>query len=149
MSRITARRRTGLAALRDRLHDADPTASPSQSRCDCTVGVARLEGEPVGAPVLLRRRNLGKALTPVEPVRGLRSHAAQALDIDVLREVSADGSSVLNLGESDFDGGLSTYKESLGAHPVDHVDLVRERIPVSGAEEALKKAVKRVVGFRE
>lgn len=116
---------------------------------DCLLTLATHQGRPVGTSLALRGRNPEALLAPVDPDVGLKLGASQVIYTDVVEDLCADGSGVFNLGESGFDGGLAQYKERYGAVPVDHVDLHRERVPLSAVERVTKDAVKRVIGFED
>lgn len=116
---------------------------------DCLVTIASHEGRPIGASLALRGRNPEALLAPIDPVRGLKLGASQVIYTDVMRDLCADRSRMFNLGESGFDGGLSHYKERYGAVAADHVDLYSERLPLTAAEQIVKNAVKRVIGFED
>jgi hypothetical protein len=59
------------------------------------------------------------------------------------------GCTAYHLGESGASASLAHYKEKFGAKPVDYAELRLERLPYTRADQTVRKAVKRVLRFRD
>ena len=53
------------------------------------------------------------------------------------------------MGESGAAEGLARFKERFGAVAVPYGEYRLERLPITGADRALRRVVKRIVGFRD
>jgi hypothetical protein len=59
------------------------------------------------------------------------------------------GCTSYHLSESGVSASLAQYQEKFGAEPVDYAELRLKRVPYTGADQAVRSAVKCALGFRD
>ncbi|WP_301846293.1 GNAT family N-acetyltransferase [Rhodococcus pyridinivorans] len=114
----------------------------------CRISVAWVEGRPAAAILVLQdganahytRGAMDKDLA--SPVR-----ANFLLHRTAIEEACRAGCRSYHMGESGTSQSLSRFKERFGAVPVDYAEYWIERVPVHRADRALRRQVKRVIGF--
>ncbi len=111
--------------------------------------VAYVEGRPAAGQIVLfgntahdTRGAMDKDLA--NPVR-----ANQLLQWRAIVDATEAGCTTLHLGESGTSTTLARYKEHYGARSVPYHDYRVERLPVTAADRAARRVVKRAIGFRE
>ena len=80
-------------------------------------------------------------------VRG--TNANDAVHWRALELAYADGAHRYNMGESGSADGLAHFKERFGAVAVPYGEYRLERLPLTSADRAARRLVKRVVGFKD
>lgn len=140
-----------LARLRHRRRDplAKLQAIARHLGTGCRLYVARVDGSPVAANMVLFGRNAHATRGAIDPGVGRDSRAGHLLDWVAINDAMAAGCRSYHLGESGQSQRLATYKESFGARPYDYAEVRLERLPLTSADRAVRTAVKRLVGFRD
>lgn len=117
---------------------------------DCEIWVARAQGAPIAAIVVLRsgssakywRGAMDKELaTPVRANECLHSRAVE--------EACRDGYRCYEMGRSRPGSSLAAFKEKLGATLQPSYTLRAERLPLDAARRHTRDAVKSLIGFRD
>jgi hypothetical protein len=111
--------------------------------------VASIDGRPAAVNVMASGPTAHIMRSAIDRRLVGSSGIMQYLDWLAIERAKADGSHTVNLGESGTSSSLARYKEGLGARPADYTELRLERYPVTAADTAIRRAVKRVVGFRD
>jgi CelD/BcsL family acetyltransferase involved in cellulose biosynthesis len=117
----------------------------------CSTWVARSDGQPVAALIVLRSGRYAKAWHGAmdkdlsAPLGGV----SQLLDWLAIQSAVADGYSRYDLGYATPGTSLGGYKERLGADLALNHLIWTERIPVRAADQAVRGAVKKAIGFRD
>jgi hypothetical protein len=116
----------------------------------CEIWVARANGAPIAAIVVLRagsnakywRGAMDKELaTPVRANEYLHSLA--------IEEACRGGCRVYEMGQSRPGSSLAAFKEKLGATLQSGYTLRAERLPLDAARRRTRDAVKTLIGFRD
>jgi hypothetical protein len=117
---------------------------------DCGIWVARSEGVPVAAIIVIQsgthakywRGAMDKELaTPVRANEFLHSLA--------IEQACRDGHRCYEMGQSRPGSPLAAFKEKLGATTQSGHTLRAERIPLQAFTRASRNAAKKVIGFRD
>ena len=117
---------------------------------DCGIWVARSEGVPVAAIIVIQsgthakywRGAMDKELaTPVRANEFLHSLA--------IEQACRDGHRCYEMGQSRPGSPLAAFKEKLGATMQSGHKLRAERIPLQAFTRASRNAAKKVIGFRD
>ena len=66
-----------------------------------------------------------------------------------IEQACEDGCRYYYMGDSGRSASLGKFKERFGARPYDYAEYRLERLPLTAAEEGLKRAVKRVIRFKD
>lgn len=116
----------------------------------CRFWIARVDGEPVAGMATLQ---LGEHVVywrgAMDKERATPVRANELLHRSAIERAVVDGARLYHLGDSAPGSGLARFKESLGAVPVAYETLGHERLPLTAADAALRRAVKRVLRFRD
>lgn len=112
------------------------------------IWLARVDGLPIATLLVLRGSNAYYLRGAMDEDK--RHHRANdLLHVSVLADACAAGCRSYYLGDSGWSDNLARYKERLGARPYHYAEYRSERLPVTRAEQAVKGAVKRVIGFKD
>jgi hypothetical protein len=117
---------------------------------DCRIWVARVAERPVAAIITLQqgehvvywRGAMDKELAT--PVR-----ANDLLHRLAIERAVTDGARLYHLGDSAPGSGLARFKESFGAQPMSYTAVRMERLPLTSADAAVRRIVKRALRFRD
>jgi Acetyltransferase (GNAT) domain len=118
---------------------------------DCSIWIARHDGEAVAALIVLSAGRYAKAWlaamdkTLAAPLGGVN----QLLDWLAVQDAVHHGYLRYDLGYATPGTSLGGYKERLGADLVFHTELRSERLPLQTAQRLPREVVKRVIGFRD
>jgi len=118
---------------------------------DCTTWLARHEGRPVAARIVLRAGGYAKgwqAAMDKELIASLGG-VSQLLDWRTIEDACQDGYRYFDLGFARPGSSIGAYKERLGAHVVNHHTLRAERLPVQAASRLPRELVKKAIGFQD
>lgn len=140
LARFRHRRRDPLEKLQAIAHHLGPS---------CRVYVARLDGRPVAAHLLLVGRTAHRTRAAVDPELGRESRAGFLLEWAGIRDAIDAGCGAYHLGESGDNDGLAMYKEGFGAQAYEYPEVRLERLPLTRTDRLARGAVKRLIGFRD
>lgn len=116
----------------------------------CAVWVARWDGQPAAALVVLRhgehtkywRSAMNKELA--NPTR-----ANQLLHRYAIDDACSAGARLYHMGDSRPDSGLARFKAAFGATPYSSPSYRTERLPLTELDARLRAAAKRCLRFRD
>ncbi len=111
--------------------------------------VARLEGRPAAALVVLMGGNAHYTRGAMDAEVGGRSNANDLLHWTAIRDACEAGCPAYHMGETAPGSSLARYKEKLGARLVPYAEYVVERHPITRLDDGIRGAVKRMIGFRD
>lgn len=112
--------------------------------------LATVDGQPVaGNIVLWGPTNAHATRGAFDYELGAKTNANYATDWAAIRDASDAGFVSYQMGESGQNTGLADYKERFGAKPIDYCEYRFERLPLLSIDAAARKAVKRVIGFKD
>ena len=140
------RRRLASTTNPDRLATVAAAFGP-----DCTTWLARHEGRPVAARIVLRSGAYAKgwqAAMDKELIARLGG-VSQLIDWLTIEDACQDGYRYFDLGFARPGSSIGAYKDRLGAEVVYHHTLRAERLPVQAAARLPRNLVKRAIGFRD
>lgn len=114
----------------------------------CRVWVARVEGRPAAAMMVLTGNNAYDFRAAMD--EELTSYRANDLLLrHSLEQACADGCRYYYMGDSGHSASLASFKERFGARPFRYAEYRFERAPLHAVEQAAKRTVKHLVKFRE
>ena len=115
----------------------------------CRISVARLDGRPVGAMVLLRGPNGHETRSAFDRDLIAGSDPTYLLTWLGIQEAISVGADWYHLGESGFSARLSDFKERFAAFAYDYADYRVEHFPVTRADLLARNVVKRLIRFKD
>ncbi len=118
---------------------------------DCTTWVARHQGQPVAARIVLRSGAYAKGwqtAMDTELTAGLGG-VSQLLDWRTIEDACADGYRYFELGFARPGSSIGDYKKRLGADLRYNSTLRAERVPLRAAMNLPAELAKRAIGFRD
>ena len=142
-----------LALARWRAERRDPldkfTAWAAALDGACRVLVARRDGQPIAAMVVLQGHTAHMTRSAMD--RDLVGHDRpnELLMWHAIQDAAAAGCGWFHLGESGRSTSLARYKEKYGAHAVDYAEHRIEHLPSTRADAAVRAGVKRLIRFQE
>ena len=113
------------------------------------IWVARMDGVPVAASIVLRGANANYTRGALDKERIGNSGANSLLQWEWIKDACEAGCRTLHFGESGASDGLARFKEKFGARPVDYSEYRFERLPLSRADSLARGAVKRIIRFKD
>ena len=138
-------------AMRRHRHDDPLEKFEAIARClreRCQVWVARVGAKPIASMIVLQGNNAYDFRAAMD--EDATSYRANDLLLRfAVCEACRAGCRSYYMGDSGHSATLGQFKERFGARPYDYAEYVLERLPISAAEEGLKRAVKRAVRFRD
>lgn len=123
--------------------DALAAAMPEQFR----VRVARIDGHPVAASVVVLGRNAHATRSAMDRERLGSLGVMPYLDWLAIQEAYATGCEWFHLGETGGSTALASYKEALGAVAFDYPEIRFEPVPLTPADRAARRLVRRSLGM--
>jgi hypothetical protein len=114
---------------------------------DFRVRVARIDGHPVAASVVALGRNAHATRSAMDRERLGSLGLMPYLDWLAIKEALAAGCEWFHLGETGGSTALAAYKEALGAVGHDYPEIRFERAPLTSADMAARRAVRRALGM--
>lgn len=135
-----------------RLHHRDPLAKfQALGRFlgdRCRVWVASVDGRPAAASVVLQGANAYDSRAAMD--EDLTSYRANDLLLQhTIKDACEAGCRYYYMGESGDSASLAQFKERFGAKGYPYFEYRMERLPLSRAEQEIKQAVKRAIGFKD
>jgi hypothetical protein len=137
-----------LAARRDRPGQVAAAAAALGERC--AVWSVLRDGEPVAVNVVLTSDNHTLGWMCAMDTTGIAREtlATYLLHSLAIRDACEHGVRWFHMGESDAGSGPEHFKRYFGAVPVDYASLRFERLPLSRAEQAARRAYGAVSALR-
>ena len=114
---------------------------------DFRVRVARIDGHPVAANVVVLGRNAHATRSAMDRERLGSLGVMPYLDWLAIQEACATGCEWFHLGETGGSTALAAYKEALGAVAYDYPELRFETVPLTPADKAARRLVRRTLGM--
>jgi hypothetical protein len=141
-----------LALARWRAERRDPLAKfeawARELQGGCRTLVARRDGVPIAAMVVLQGRNAHMTRSAMDKALVGNDRPNELLMWHAIRDAVEAGCGSFHLGESGSSANLSRYKEKYGAVGVDYAEHRLEHVPATRIDATARGAVKRLVGFR-
>lgn len=140
LARARAARRdplTKLQAMGERLGD------------EFRVILAYLDGAPVAGAIVLYGRTGHGTRAAMDRQRMGKSRAGEFVYWTAIELACALGCQTFHMGESGWSPALAQAKEKFGATPHDYPELRIERLPWTEADTAVRRGVKRLIGFTD
>lgn len=116
---------------------------------NCRVGVAYVGGRPAAATVLLRGGNVNDSRGAMDIDLVGSTGANDLLQKLAIDDAAREGCRYYHLGESGLSSSLAKFKEKFGAVAYDYAEYRLEKLPLKRLDLAARKAVKRLIGFRD
>jgi hypothetical protein len=116
----------------------------------CHVWVAWRSGEPIAALVVLthgQHTMMWRAAMDKDAAKG--TGATELLQRLAIEEACATGHRFYHLGDSGPTSDLARHKRGYGASDVHYRGYRFERLPVTAADEFVRRQVKQLIGFRD
>jgi CelD/BcsL family acetyltransferase involved in cellulose biosynthesis len=136
-----------LARRRDRIGHVALVASALPGTC--TLWVARLDGRPVAANVVLTHGEHALGwLSAMDADLARRTQGTYLLHWRVLVDACERGARFFNLGESDPGSEVARHKARLGAIPLDYAAYTRDPLRLTAAGDALRRAGVSLLAWR-
>jgi hypothetical protein len=111
------------------------------------VRVARIDGHPVAANVVVLGRNAHATRSAMDRDRLGGLGVMPYLDWLAIQEAHAAGCDWFHLGETGGSTALAAYKEALGAVAYDYPEIRFEAVPLTPADKAARRVVRRSLGM--
>lgn len=152
-ARWAAHQNEPLALARLRLAGRDPFRK-FQLMADslgeaCQVSVARYHGRPAAAIVVLQGRNAHYTRGAMDEAIAGPTQANRLLHKTAIEDACRRGCLSYHMGESGASDGLSQFKSRFGAVAHSYAEYWIETLPLSRADQWIRRATKRAIGFRE
>jgi hypothetical protein len=111
--------------------------------------VAYIDGRPAASVIVLlgKTSRYTRGAMDIELVGN--TNANYGLQWHAIRAAYEHGSTRYHMGESGESAGIATFKERMGAQPIDHCEYRFERLPVTRTTDLVRNGVKRVIGFSD
>jgi hypothetical protein len=113
------------------------------------VWVAWKDGAPAAAMVVLIGANASDIRGAMNKELTTATNANDLLQWHAIQDACRAGCRRYHLGESGASLSLAHFKEKFGAKPVPYAEHLIERLPLAPADATVRRAVKRVIGFKE
>jgi len=114
----------------------------------CQVWLARVEGRPAAAFMVLRGVNAyGFRAAMDDKLKSF--HANDLLVRHLVEDACESGCRYYYMGDTGWSARAAIFKERFGARPILYSEYRLERLPFTKAERALKRLVKRAIRFRD
>jgi hypothetical protein len=115
----------------------------------CAVSVARYHGQPAAAIVVLRGRNAHYTRGAMDEAVAGTTQANRLLHKKAIEDACRRGCLSYHMGESGGSEGLSQFKSRFGAVAHSYAEYWIETLPLTRAEQWIRRGTKCVIGFRE
>lgn len=112
------------------------------------VSIASVDGRPIAGLVVLQGRNAYYFRGAMDETQ--RDHRPNdLLHSRAIEDACRAGCGAYYMGDSGWSPSAAAFKERFGARPVHYREFRFERLPVSRTEQAVKRVVKKAIGFRD
>lgn len=113
------------------------------------VTVAYLDGKPAAGSITLFAATAHDTRSAMDKERVAKTGAGELVQWTTIQKACERGCASYHLGESGESLVLARFKEKFGALPHDYAELRLDRLPWTRVDAALRRAAKRVLGFRD
>lgn len=136
-----------------RLHRMDPMEKLQKMATmladRCAIWIAYSGDAPAAGIVVIQDTNANYLRGAMDRDLAGPTHANEYLHLLAIRAACEAGCHYYQMGESGVDGtALSHFKQRFGAVSYDYADYVIERLPLRKTDLALRRTVKRLIGYR-
>jgi CelD/BcsL family acetyltransferase involved in cellulose biosynthesis len=138
-----------LAQWRGRRRDPRRKFALVAARLDCRIWLALRSGEPAAAIIVLahgEHSTYWRGAMDVDLVRG--TGANELLHRLAIEDACDNGRRLYHMGESAPGSSLARFKRGFGAAELPHGTYTFERLPLTAADAAMRRTVKRVLRMR-
>lgn len=111
--------------------------------------VAYLDGVIVASSILLLGRSAHSTRGAIDVEKAGPVRASELLQLHEIRHAQQYGARYLHLGESGTSVSLAHFKEKFGAVGYSYDEVRLERMPFTAVDLALRRSVKRMIGFKD
>jgi hypothetical protein len=111
--------------------------------------IAHVGDDPVAAIMVTFGRTANYIRGAMDRDRAAPVRANDLMHWTAIQAACNAGCGYYHMGDSGASTSLARFKERLGAVPVDYADLRLERYPITPVDRALRRAVKKAIGFRD
>jgi CelD/BcsL family acetyltransferase involved in cellulose biosynthesis len=115
----------------------------------CRIWVAWVNGQPAAASMVLQYGNVNDSRGAMDKELAAPTCANDLLQKLTIEEACRAGCRYYHLGESGMSASLAHYKERFGAVAYPYAEYRLERLPISRMDQALRRLVKRLIGFKD
>jgi Acetyltransferase (GNAT) domain len=115
----------------------------------CRVSVARFEGAPVAAILVLQGRNAHYTRGAMDEELASHTQANKLLHSVAIEAACRAGCRSYHMGESGASPGLAQFKSRFGAVAHPYQEYFIERAPLTRLDRLARTSAKRVLGFRD
>lgn len=115
----------------------------------CRFWVARLQGEPIAAILVLQDRCAHYTRGAMDEELAGDSYANYLLHSRAIEAACESGCDYYHMGETGESASLSQFKSRFGAVPTSYAEYRFERLPVARLDQGARRLIKRVIGFRD
>lgn len=115
----------------------------------CRIWVAWRDGEPAAAVIVLQGANSHYTRGAMDIDIAGPTRANYLLHKHVIEDACASGCRYYDMGDSGASASLARYKAAFGARPYDSSDYTIERLPLTTVDRHVRRAVKRLIRFRD
>lgn len=113
------------------------------------VWMASRNNEPVASIVVLKEGNAHYTRGAMDRELAGPVRANDLLHWLAISRAYESGCRHYHMGDSSPSGSLAGFKESFGARPISYAVYRMERLPITRADRLARRAVKRMIGFRD
>lgn len=153
IARWAAQQREPLALSRMRARLRDPRSKletmARQMADRCHVWVARYQGQPAAAIIILQDRNAQYIRGAMDKELGGKTGANFLLHYRAIEDACRTGCRYYHMGESRTGSPLAHFKSHFGAEIIDYEEYRYERLPFTMTDRWLRGKVKALIGFRD
>jgi lipid II:glycine glycyltransferase (peptidoglycan interpeptide bridge formation enzyme) len=153
LERWARQQREPLALARWRGHRRDPLrkfeAIARSVGGACRVWVARIEGTPVAAILVLLGTNAHYTRGVMDQELAGPTRANYLLHRLAIEDACSAGCAHYHMGETGSSESLAQFKTRFGAHAHPYAEYHIERVPFTAADRLVRETVKRAIGFRD
>jgi len=112
------------------------------------TAIASVDGQPAASSIVLLGP-IARETRAAMDIELSHSRASYAVQWAAIEAAYRFGSVAYNMGESGDSEGIGFFKERFGALPIVHSEYRLERFPLTKADQAARRLVKRIIGFRD
>ena len=111
--------------------------------------VARIDGQPVAATLVLAGRQAHYTRSAIDEIRAGESRATYLLQAMAIEDACRLGSTHYHMGETGLSTSLAQFKSRFGAIAVPYAEYLYERFPLARLDGLARNVVKSILGFHD
>lgn len=115
----------------------------------CHIWVAREQGEPIAAILVLMGTNTNYSRGAMNKALVGNSWANELLHWLAIQESCSNGAHHYHFGETGSSALLAQFKSKFGAAAFPYEEYRLDRVPITKIDHTLRRAVKRLIGFKD